>query len=204
MAKKNLGIGEMVKLGLTLVCYAVASCAVLAIVNNFTSKKIAQNQLDKANAAMKVVFAEAETFEPVSDFEPSADSTITISDFYVAKAGGKIIGGVTQVAGPTYDKGKIVVGVNAAGKVTGMQFLELTDSPGFGSKAKDPSYILKSGKTFYDQFTGKDATKGFVINENFDAISGATITSKSVANLLNAGTSSLLKYFESHGVSQNE
>lgn len=204
MAKKNLGIGEMVKLGLILVCYAVASCAVLAIVNNFTSKKIAQNQLDKANAAMKVVFAEADSFEPVNDFEPSSDSTISISDFYLAKAGDKIIGGVTQVSGPTYDKGRIVVGVNTKGEVTGMQFLELTDSPGFGSKAKDPAYVLKSGKTFYDQFTGKDATNGFVINENFDAISGATITSKGVANLLNAGTSSLLKYFKTHGVSQNE
>ena len=44
MSKSKLGIGEMIKLGLVLVCYAVAACAVLAVVNNFTSKKIAENE----------------------------------------------------------------------------------------------------------------------------------------------------------------
>ena len=68
MKDKNLGIGEMIKLGLILVCYAVASCAVLAIVNSFTSVKIKQNQLDAANKAMKEVFASADSFVPVDDF----------------------------------------------------------------------------------------------------------------------------------------
>ena len=200
MANKNLGIGEMIKLGLILVCYAVASCAILALVNNFTAKKIAQNQLDKANAAMRIVFSQADEFEPVTDFEPSNNSTIVLSDVFLAKKDGEICGGVIQVSGPTYDKGKIIVGVDKHGIVTGMQFLELTDSPGFGSKAKDSSYTLKSGLTFYDQFTNKDAKKGFIVNETFDAITGATITSSSVGNLMNAGTSCLINYFESHGV----
>ena len=39
--RRETGIKEMLRLGLILVCYAVASCAVLAVVNNFTSKKIA-------------------------------------------------------------------------------------------------------------------------------------------------------------------
>lgn len=200
MAKKSLGIGEMLVLGIILVCYAVASCTVLAIVNNFTSPKILQNQIDKANEAMRIVFSDADSFEKVEDFESSSDSTITLSDFYLAKKGSEIIGGVIQVAGPTYDKGKIIIGLDKSKTVTGMQFLELTDSPGFGSKAKDSSYLVKSGKTFYDQFTGMDATKGFIINETFDAISGATITSNSVANLMKTGTNCLIKYFESHGV----
>lgn len=200
MAKKSLGIGEMLVLGIILVCYAVASCTVLAIVNNFTSPKILQNQIDKANEAMRIVFSDADSFEKVDDFESSSDSTITLSDFYLAKKGSEIIGGVIQVAGPTYDKGKIIIGLDKSKTVTGMQFLELTDSPGFGSKAKDSSYLVKSGKTFYDQFTGMDATKGFIINETFDAISGATITSNSVANLMKTGTNCLIKYFESHGV----
>lgn len=200
MAKKSLGIGEMLVLGIILVCYAVASCTVLAIVNNFTSPKILQNQIDKANEAMRIVFSDADSFEKVEDFESSSDSTITLSDFYLAKKGSEIIGGVIQVAGPTYDKGKIIIGLDKSKTVTGMQFLELTDSPGFGSKAKDSSYSVKSGKTFYDQFTGMDATKGFIINETFDAISGATITSNSVANLMKTGTNCLIKYFESHGV----
>ena len=73
---KNLGIGEMIKLGLVLVCYAVASCAVLAIVNNFTLPKIKQNQIDKANNEMKQVFPSADSFEPVNDFEKSTVSVL--------------------------------------------------------------------------------------------------------------------------------
>lgn len=196
MANRNLGIGEMLKLGLILVCYAVASCTVLAVVNSFTSKKIEQNNIEKANKAMKEVFAQADNFRKIDNFDPSGDSTIKLSDVYFAEKDGSVIGGVVQVEGPTYDKGKIIVGVDLNGIITGMQFLELTDSPGFGSKAKDPNYTLKSGKTFYDQFTGMDAKKGFVVNETFDAISGATITSRSVGNLLSAGTNCLIKCLE--------
>ena len=54
---------EMVKLGAILALYAAASCAVLAVVNNVTSPVIAQNQKNKANAAMKSVFAEADNFD---------------------------------------------------------------------------------------------------------------------------------------------
>lgn len=196
MSNKNLGIGEMIKLGLTLVCYAVASCAVLAVVNNFTAPKIKQNQMGAATKAMAEVFAEADKFEEVSNTPSSSNSAITVSDFYLAKKGGNVIGAVAQVAGPTYDKGKLIVGVDKSGTVSGMRILELSDSPGFGLKANDPTFKLPSGLTFYDQFAGKDAKKGFKINENFDAITGATITSNAIGDLMTEGTSCLLKVLE--------
>ena len=43
---------------------------------------------------------------------------------YLAKKDGKVIGGVAQVAGPTYDKGKWIVGVKLDGeKISDMGFL---------------------------------------------------------------------------------
>ncbi|NLC93374.1 MAG: FMN-binding protein [Treponema sp.] len=195
---KDNSLLEMIKLGLILVCYAVASCTVLAIVNNLTSPKIIQNQLVKANLAMKAVFAEADEFEKKDDFSRSEDKTITVSDFYLAKKDGSVVGGVVQVSGPTYEKGKIIISLDTNGVVKGMQFLELSDSPGFGLKANDSTYIMKNGKTFYGQFAGKDANNGFVANENYDAISGATITSVAVGKLLNEGTKTLLMYFKEH------
>ena len=196
--KKSLGIGEMIKLGLTLVCYAVASCAVLAIVNNFTAPKIRQNQIDAANKAMREVFATADEFVPVTDYAPASVNTITVSDVYLAKQNGAVVGGVAQVAGPTYDKGKLIVGMDLDGVVTGMQILELSDSPGFGLKANDPTFKLPNDKTFYGQFAGKSALMGFSDGQNFDAISGATISSKALGNLVTEGTGVLLKYFEEH------
>lgn len=198
MSPKNSGIGEMFKLGLILVCYAVVSCAVLAVVNNFTAPKIAQNQIDKANEAMRQVFESADSFAQISDFEPASTNAITISDFYLAKKDGKVIGGVAQVSGPTYDKGKIIVGVDTDGTITGMQVLELSDSPGFGLKANDSTFKLPNGKTFYGQFTGKSAINGFKDGSNFDAISGATITSKGLGDMVSEGTQSLIKYMKEH------
>lgn len=194
--KNNHGVGEMIKLGLTLVCYAVISCTVLAIVNNFTAPKIKQNQIDAANKAMREVFATADEFIPVENYSPSSVNTITVSDVYLAKQGGHVVGGVAQVSGPTYDKGKLIVGMDIDGVVTGMRILELSDSPGFGLKANDPTFKLPNGKTFYEQFAGKSALTGFNDGKNFDAISGATISSKGLGNLVDQGTSVLLKYFD--------
>lgn len=195
--KSKGSLWSMIKLGLVLVCYAAASCTVLAVVNNFTAPRILQNQINKANQAMKVVFENATSFESVTDFPKSTNSAITVSDFYLAKENDSVIGAVVQVSGPTYDKGKIIVGINVDGSVSGMQILELSDSPGFGLKANDPSFILAgSQKTFYGQFTGKNAKDGFMNGSNFDGISGATITSDAIGNLVHEGSLSILKYFE--------
>lgn len=195
---------EMIRLGLVLVVYAVIACTVLAIVNNLTAPQIKKNQIQKANEAMKEVFSLADQFVSVNDFEPSDNKNITLSDAYLAYKDQKIIGGVIQVEGPTYDKAKIILGIDTNGVVTGMRFLEITDSPGFGSKAKDDNYKVKSGTTFYEQFTGKNAKEGFLTNQTFDAISGATITSDGVAALLTQGSKSLLNYLEKKEVLNNE
>lgn len=198
MSNKNNGIGEMIKLGLTLVCYAVAACTVLAVVYNLTAERIKQNQNASGNKAMTEVFVEADSFVPVTDFSPSSNAAITISDFYLAKQGDNTIGAVVQVSGPTYDKGRIIVGIDKSGIITGMKVLEISDSPGFGLKAGDPNFTLSNGKTFYGQFTGKDSKAGFKTNETFDGITGATITSDAIGVLLSEGTTCMIKYLEAN------
>ena len=145
MASSKDSVFDMIKLGLILVAYAVASCTVLAVVNNATSVKIRRNQIDKANSAMKAVFADADDFEPVTDFSAGASTVITVSDVYLAKKDGAVAGGVVQVSGPTYDRAKIIIGLRTDGTVSGVQFLENTDSPGFGQKASDPTFTLANG-----------------------------------------------------------
>ena len=48
----TITVGAMIKLGLILAIYAVISCALLAVVNNFTAPVIEANQIAKANAGM--------------------------------------------------------------------------------------------------------------------------------------------------------
>lgn len=196
-AAKKENAWSMLKLGLVLCAYAVAACAMLAVVNNFTAPKIAQNQERKVSAAMQEFFPESGlTFETINDYTAPVVGAITVDEMYVAKRGSEIVGGAAQVSGPTYDQGTILVGIKADGTVAGLKFLKLTDSPGFGLKANDATFKLPNGKTFYGQFEGKNAAAGFKAGENFDAISGATITSVAVASLINEGTKNIFEYFK--------
>ncbi len=192
---------SMIKLGLILCAYAVVACAMLALVNNFTAPKIAENQTKKVSAAMQEFFPESGlTFETINDFTPPVVGAITVDEMYVAKRGNEIVGGAAQLTGPTYDQGTILIGIKNDGTVTGLKFLKLTDSPGFGLKANDATFKLPNGKTFYGQFEGKNAKDGFVAGQNFDTISGATITSEAVSSLINEGTKNILSYFNQKGV----
>lgn len=192
---------SMIKLGLILCAYAVVACAMLALVNNFTAPKIAENQTKKVSAAMQEFFPESGlSFETINDFTPPVVGAITVDEMYVAKRGNEIVGGAAQVTGPTYDQGTILIGIKTDGTITGLKFLKLTDSPGFGLKANDATFKLPNGKTFYGQFEGKNAKDGFVAGQNFDAISGATITSEAVSSLINEGTKNILSYFNQKGV----
>lgn len=200
MAEKE-NFWSMIKLGLILCAYAVVACAMLALVNNFTAPKIAENQTKKVSAAMQEFFPESGlSFETINDFTPPVVGAITVDEMYVAKRGNEIVGGAAQVTGPTYDQGTILIGIKTDGTVTGLKFLKLTDSPGFGLKANDATFKLPNGKTFYGQFEGKNAKDGFVAGQNFDAISGATITSEAVSSLINEGTKNILSYFNQKGV----
>lgn len=189
---------QMIKLGLILALYAVISCTVLAFVNYATKPKIEQNQINKTNVAMKSVMKEAENFEEIKDFSVEANSAISVSALYLAKSQDKVIGGVAQVSGPTYDSATIILGLKTDGTISGLRFLELTDTPGFGLKANDPTFILPSGKTFYEQFEDKKFSDGLILGQTVDAISGATITSKGVVDLVNFACSTLTEYFGEH------
>lgn len=194
-------IWSMLHLGVILAIYAVVCCSILALVNNFTAPQIAKNQERKVSQAMQDFFPDSGlTFETVNDFTPPVVGAITIDEIYVAKKDGKIIGGAAQVTGPTYDQGSILIGIKADGTVTGLKFLKLTDSPGFGLKANDPTFKLPNGQTFYEQFEGKNAKEGFTAGKNFDVISGATITSVAVSSLINEGIKNLFTYFNMKGV----
>ena len=191
----------MIKLGVILCADGVVAGAMLALVNSFTAPKIAENQTKKVSAAMQEFFPESGlSFETINDFTPPVVGAITVDEMYVAKRGNEIVGGAAQVTGPTYDQGTILIGIKNDGTVTGLKFLKLTDSPGFDLKANDSTFKLPNGKTFYGQFEGKNAKDGFVAGQNFDAISGATITSEAVSSLINEGTKNILSYFNQKGV----
>lgn len=177
---------EMLKLGLVLAAFAAVACVALALVNNFTAPAIAKAEADKANAGMKLVFADADNFQNVANFTSTIVDGVTIDKVSYAYKNDAKVGVVVQASGATYDKATILVGINKEKLITGINFLAISDTPGFGQKAAEPE--------FYEQFAGLSATSNFVSGTDFDGISGATITTDGVAKIISVAAKIGLQY----------
>lgn len=105
---------------------------------------------------------------------------------------GTTAGWVAKTSGQGYaDRIELLVGMDQdAEKVTGLFILDQKETPGLGNKiVEDPWRAQYSGKSTATPFTVVKLPKGGV-NE-IDAISGATISSDAVTNLVNQTVSDL-------------
>lgn len=177
---------NILKLALTLSAYAVAACILLALTNNLTKPVIEKRQLKELESSLKEIVPDASEFESISVESSKSKENGIVSCYKALDASKNTIGFAVVAEGKTYDHAKILIGFenDKYQTITGMKFLELSDSPGFGQRAADPNEKVKSGKTFYGQFAGKKASDGFILNKTYDAVSGATITSTSVGKIL--------------------
>lgn len=167
---------NMLKLGLSLAIYASVACVCLSLVNMVTAPAIAAAKERELNSGLAVVFADADTFELAPGFVADTASSVKVTNLYLAKKGDQVMGAVVQANGPTYDKAEMLIGVTLNRSITGIQFLSLTDTPGFGQKAAEPE--------FANQFAGKSVDDAFSAGDDVTAISGATITTKGVSQLI--------------------
>lgn len=181
---------NMLKLGFALAAFASVACVLLALVNSFTEPVIAAAAQEEVNAGLSVVFPGADSFELAGDFVPDVAGTVKVESLYLAKKDGKVVGAVVQATGPTYDKATILLGLDMNRTITGMQFLSISDTPGFGQKATEP--------WFYTQFAGKSADDPFVAGDDVDTISGATITTRGVAQIVKYASYIAGEYLAKH------
>lgn len=168
--EKKSGSG-MAKLTLTL-CAICAVCAlVLGLAYQLTGPAIAANQKAKTDAAMAAVLP-ADSYTPV---EYTGDDTTIQS---INKAGDA--GYVVEVAAPGSFSGTltIMVGVDNEGVVTGVEITKTAETSGLGANAGKDS--------FKSQFAGLTTAAVTKDGGTINAITGATITSRSVANGVNS------------------
>lgn len=107
-------------------------------------------------------------------------------------ADGTTAGWVAKTSGQGYaDRIELLVGMDQdAEKVTGLFILDQKETPGLGNKIVEDAWRTQySGKSTDTPFTVVKLPKGGV-NE-IDAISGATISSNAVTNLVNQAVSDL-------------
>jgi Na+-translocating ferredoxin:NAD+ oxidoreductase subunit G len=177
---------QMIKLGLILAVYTIVGCVGLAFVYNSTSKIIAQRQEADLQAALREVFPKATGFTP-TDKVKSTNPKVIFDAAYTANGPSGSLGIAVKVHGPSYGGDTtLIVGVSTDGTITGVKVLENKDTPGLGANAASSTYYVdKATKTtFPGQFAGKKLTDGFVVNKDVIAITSATITSRSITNLV--------------------
>ena len=187
---------QMVKNTLILTAIALVSGLLLGYVYEITKGPIARSQELAKQKAYKAVLSDADTFEAFSEFDRNhakkilSDANLSgcrVEEVVEAKNEGQTIGYVVTVTSTEGYGGdiKISVGVYTDGKVSGIAIISISETAGLGMKAKD--------KAFYGQFANKkisffEVIKNDAMKDNeIEAISGATITSKAVTNAVNAG-----------------
>ncbi|MEG1996083.1 MAG: FMN-binding protein [Oscillospiraceae bacterium] len=156
---------------LVIICAVVAS--LLAFTYNVTGvgelgKGITQNDLDK------YVY----TVMPNATRLTRTSSTVEDKNFLGAYVDDSKNGIAVHLLAKGYagaDSLNLLVGFDKEGKVTGVQFISIAETPELGTKITE--------KSFTDTFTGK--TPPLKIGEDIDAIAGATKSSSAFTNALN-------------------
>jgi electron transport complex protein RnfG len=180
---------------LILFAFTVVLGLLLGIVYGITKGPIDQVNYEKTQSAYRQVFADADSFEEVTDFDEEAAQTILSDGGYsdeieavnaALDASGNVMGYVLTITAKDGSQGSITfsVGIQNDGTVNGYSITDISETPGLGMKAQE--------EAFYGQFEDKNVDTFTVVkttpssDDEIEAISGSTITSKAMANGVNA------------------
>jgi electron transport complex protein RnfG len=177
---KKLFGNELFKMVFSLLLIALVCSAVLGAVNAVTYDKIAELETAARDEAMAQVLPFASSFEDKTAFLETYPTDETVRSVFAAKDGAGNTVGTAVVVAPKGFGGEItmIVGIGSGGTVTGVVITEISETPGLGMNATEDSFL--------SQFAGKSGSLSVVksgANDNqINAITGATITSRAVTN----------------------
>ena len=186
---------------LILFAFTVVLGLILGVVYGITKAPIDKVNYENTQAAYKAVFEDADQFEDYDDFDKDAANELVAENGYsdeidnvvtALDASGNPIGYVMTVTAKDASQSTITfsVGIASDGTVNGYSITDIAETPGLGMRAED--------EEFYSQFEGKNVDSFTVVksaptaDNEIESISGATITSKAMANGVNA----CLVYFQ--------
>ena len=177
-----------------LLCITLVAGVALSGVYVMTADRIAENKENANQAAFLQVVPDAASFDKDDAVRSAIENaqgtygSVTIENAVVGKdASGNVVGYVVHVSNSdSFDGGlALVVGIRADGSLNGIAFTELHETPGMGMRCGEAEFM--------DQFVGAQAEQ-FTLNkggassgpDGIDAVNGATVTSNSVVNAVNA------------------
>lgn len=182
---------EMLKNAGILFAITVIAGAVLGAVYQITKEPIAQAEAEAAMKAYKEVFADAADFTEIevkTDVLASGGYVQTDINHVLEAKGtdGSVLGYVLVITNHEAYNGDIqfTLGVANDGTTNGISILAISETPGLGMEAESvlqPQFANKKVAQFV--YT----KNGAVTDEQVDVISGATYTTNSITNGVNAG-----------------
>lgn len=142
---------------LTIIC--VVASLLLVFAHELTKENIAEQKQIQFNSGVESLFGKTESTLFDDNFGEDKVKAIAVTP------DGKT---AIQVVADGYSKGgiNILVGIDENGRISGIEFVSLGETPGLGSKVRD-------NEDFRKQFYGESQT-----DVSLDAISGATFSSK--------------------------
>lgn len=181
---------------LILTAFTLVLGFILGVVHEVTKDPIANAQKATEEAAYKVVFEEADSFEAYADFDAAKAAEIIAASEYpddeimgvntALDASGSPLGYVITVTSHEGSQADITfsVGIQNDGTLKGYSITVISETPGLG--------VLVQEKDFSSQFENKAEESYTVVksapaaDNEIESITGATISSRAVANGVNA------------------
>lgn len=159
---------------LTAICIVISG--LLALTNDITHEKIAEEARKESIAAMSLIYGEDGT-----GFQDLTATDSEGNEFSYSKVilDGETLGYIFTTTKNGYGgEVKVMTGINADGSIKSIQILSVADeTPGLGQNAKS--------EDFTKQFTGKQNEISKEKNAEIKAITGATITTNAVIDDVN-------------------
>ena len=176
---KKFDIKEILVPTISLFLISAIVTLLLAVTNSVTAPKIEQLQIEIANRTKAEVLSVATSFSEEKTVELNKVTYTYYEGYDDSK---NVVGYVFTTSAKGYG-GDIVtmVGVKADGVVSGLDFLSISETAGLGMNA--------DSEDFKSQFVGKSGVIGVNKTTSSDneiqALTGATITSKAVTEAVN-------------------
>jgi len=180
---------EFIKLSVVLCLITLVAAFVLAGVNAITAPAIARAEKEATETAMKNLLPDAEEFEASENDE----------NLSIARKDGQIIGFCAKVSANGYGGAVVMmIGVDKEMNVQGIEILSQSETAGLGAKITEDK--------FRSQFAGKSLAglklvkKPTASPQEFEAVTGATISSRAVENGIAQACDMITALFIKEGV----
>ncbi len=168
-------MNKILKLTLVLFLICAVVAGVLGVVNELTYQRIEEQTAAKTKAAFAAVLAigENDRFDEIEFNNPDFP---TIDTVHKASNGAGYV--VTSTFSGAQGNITLAVGVDSDYKCSGISVIEHSETSGLGANAASSGEV---GVKFREQFIGEDENIALSkVGGNIDALTGATITSRSI------------------------